>query len=91
MKTIVLKPKPGAPSYIEEKTISDDIVTGLIGNDYYIPVIHGYKPDIVFNSIQHLIDHYLWPVPVARLESFLKGHNPSLAATIEHYEVKDHQ
>jgi hypothetical protein len=90
MKTVVLKRKEDAPFYITDKLIADDIVTGLIGGNYYIPVIDTSAPGIVFHPVDQLIAYYLWPVknkvPLARLESFLKGHNPNLAFTIQHYE-----
>lgn len=90
METVVLKRKEDAPFYITDMLIVDDIVTGLIGGNYYIPLIDTKSPGIVFRPIEQLIQYYLWPVknntPQARLESFLKGHNPRLATSIEHYE-----
>lgn len=103
MKTVVLKRKADAPFFITDILIADDIVTGLVANNYYIPVIDMKAPGIVFNTVDLLIEYYLWPVknnvPQANLESFLRGHNPNLACTIEHYEddsitldeIKDHK
>jgi hypothetical protein len=95
MKTVALKRKPQAPYYVTDQVIVDDIVTGLIANNYYVPVIDNSKPGLVFITVCLLIENYLWPIkekiPQANLENFLRGHNPNLAFTIEHYEVTNHQ
>ncbi len=98
MKTVVLKRKTDAPFFVTDILIADDIVTGLVANNYFIPVVDTKAPGIVFNTVDLLIEYYLWPVkggvPQANLESFLRGHNPNLAFTIEHYsvdEIKDSQ
>src|SRR5687767_13549182 len=90
MKAILLKRKEDAPFNLTNKVIADDIVTGMIANYYYIPVLLTSAPGIVFLPVIDLIENYLWPikgsVPQANIENFLRGHNPALANNIDHYE-----
>lgn len=90
MKAILLKRKEDAPIHITKKVIADDIVTGMVANYYYIPVLLTSAPGIVFLPVQELVENYLWPiknnVPQANIENFLRGHNPNLAKSIDHYE-----
>lgn len=84
MKTIYLKRQENAPFDITHHNLNDDVLFPVIGDEAYM--FTATNP-ITTYSLTYLIDNFLWPSdPVSRVESFLKGYNPELAAKIQHYK-----
>lgn len=92
MDAIELKRKDDSPFWVTGLVIFDELITGVLSSEYFIPVFTDAKNGLRIITLSYLLDNYLWPKKgdqvSCRLYYFITGNRPALVNRFEFYEDK---
>ncbi len=85
MEWLTLKPKE-AVFFADEVKVADELITGLLTKTFWMVEVSGSTAPVESFALM-----FFWPRKkdgsVPNIVSFLTGHSPELAKTIEFYEA----